>query len=58
MSIMRFINKSADPDDITIRDLDCKEIALLLRYRQLSDEDKETYNQLMDDLKSDNANNN
>ena len=42
------------PEDITIRDLDGREIALLLRYRQLSDDDKAMCNKLMEDLKSDN----
>lgn len=48
---MRFINKSTDPDDITIRNLDGKEIALLLRYRQLSDSDKEACRKLMDEIR-------
>ena len=44
-------------DNMTIHDLSGEEISFLLRYRQLSDEDKATCNKLMEDLKFDNSNN-
>lgn len=41
------------PDNTTdIRDLNGKEIALLLRYRMLSDEDKAELRKRMDEMKS------
>lgn len=38
-------------DNMTIRDLSGEEISFLLRYRQLSDEDKAMCNKLMEGLK-------